>query len=316
MLLDKSAKIYVAGHRGLVGSAICRLLAAEGYHNVVTRSREELDLRQAEPVQKFFADCRPDVVILAAARIGGIQANATMPTEHLSDNLRIQVNVLDTANACDVSRLLFLGSSCVYPKLAPQPISEDSLLTGPLEPTNDAYAIAKISGILHVQALRRQYGRRYVCAMPTNLYGPGDNFDLETSHVMPGLIRRLHTARVSEAPSVRLWGTGRARREFLHVDDMARACMHVLEHYDDPAPVNIGTGSDLTIAELAAIVADVTGYRGEIRWDSGKPDGTPRKQLNVGKLRGLGWAPSVDLRTGIEATYEWARENGELGDKG
>jgi GDP-L-fucose synthase len=220
--------------------------------------------------------------------------------------------VLDTAHAFDVSRLLFLGSSCVYPKFAPQPISEDSLLTGPLEPTNDAYAIAKIAGILHVQALRRQYNRGYVSVMPTNLYGPGDNFDLETSHVLPGILHRMHLAKVAGAPSVELWGTGRARREFLHVDDAARACLYVLENYDAPEPLNIGTGRDLPIAELARIIADIVGYGGEIRWDTDKPDGTPRKRLDVSKLTGLGWRPTIDLRDGIEDLYRWALANGQL----
>jgi GDP-L-fucose synthase len=314
MQLDKAARIYVAGHRGLVGSAICRLLAAEGFSDVITCSRDELDLRDTASVYKFFARYQPEVVILAAAKVGGIAANATAPTEHLSENLRIQLNVLDTAHAFDVPRLLFLGSSCGYPKFAPQPISEDALLTGPLEPTNDAYAIAKIAGILHVQALRRQYERRYISVMPTNLYGPGDNFDLETSHVLPGIMRRLHLARTGSAPQVRLWGTGRARREFLHVDDLAGACLHVLQHYDDAVPINIGTGSDITIAELARVVAEVVGYTGEILWDAEKPDGTPRKQLNVDKLRGLGWQPTIGLREGIAATYAWARENRALED--
>jgi GDP-L-fucose synthase len=287
-------------------------LAAEGFTDVVTAPRSDLDLRDPDAVSKFFAEQRPDVVILAAAKVGGILANANAPTEHLSDNLRIQLNVLDTAHAFDVSRLLFLGSSCVYPKFAPQPISEDSLLTGPLEPTNDAYAIAKIAGILHVQALRRQYNRGYVSVMPTNLYGPGDNFDLETSHVLPGILHRMHLAKVAGAPSVELWGTGRARREFLHVDDAARACLYVLENYDAPEPLNIGTGRDLPIAELARIIADIVGYGGEIRWDTDKPDGTPRKRLDVSKLTGLGWRPTIDLRDGIEDLYRWALANGQL----
>lgn len=309
MQLDKGARIYVAGHRGLVGSAICRLLTADGFSDIITCSRDALDLRDTVSVHKFFARYQPEAVILAAAKVGGIQANVTAPTEHLSENLRIQLNVLDTAHAFGVSRLLFLGSSCVYPKFAPQPISEDALLTGPLEPTNDAYAVAKIAGILHVQALRRQYGRRYISVMPTNLYGPGDTFDLETSHVLPGIMRRLHLAKTGKASKVRLWGTGRARREFLHVDDLAGACLHVLQHYDDAAPINIGTGSDITIAGLATMVAEVVGYTGEILWDADKPDGTPRKQLNVDKLLGLGWRPAIGLREGIAATYAWAREN-------
>jgi GDP-L-fucose synthase len=312
MELDRSSRVFLAGHRGLVGSAIGRLLAAEGFTDVVTAPRSDLDLRDPDAVSTFFGAHRPDAVILAAAKVGGILANATAPTEHLSDNLRIQLNVLDTANAFDVPRLLFLGSSCVYPKFAPQPISEDSLLTGPLEPTNDAYAVAKIAGILHVQALRRQYDRHYVSVMPTNLYGPGDNFDLETSHVLPGIMHRMHRAKVAGAQSVRLWGTGRARREFLHVDDAARACLYVLENYDAPEPVNVGTGSDLPIAELARIIAEVVGYAGEVAWDTEKPDGTPRKQLDVSKLLGLGWRPTIDLRDGIEDLYRWARANGRM----
>jgi GDP-L-fucose synthase len=312
MELDRSSRVFLAGHRGLVGSAIGRLLAAEGFTDVVTAPRSDLDLRDPDAVSTFFGAHRPDAVILAAAKVGGILANATAPTEHLSDNLRIQLNVLDTANAFDVPRLLFLGSSCVYPKFAPQPISEDSLLTGPLEPTNDAYAVAKIAGILHVQALRRQYDRHYVSVMPTNLYGPGDNFDLETSHVLPGIMHRMHRAKVAGAPSVQLWGSGRARREFLHVDDAARACLYVLENYDAAEPVNVGTGSDLPIAELARIIAEVVGYAGEVAWDTEKPDGTPRKQLDVSKLLGLGWRPTIDLRDGIEDLYRWARANGRM----
>jgi GDP-L-fucose synthase len=312
MGLDRSSRVFLAGHRGLVGSAIGRLLAAEGFTDVVTAPRADLDLRDPAAVYTFFGEHRPNVVILAAAKVGGILANATAPTEHLSDNLRIQLNVLDTANAFEVSRLLFLGSSCVYPKFAPQPISEDSLLTGPLEPTNDAYAIAKIAGILHIQALRRQYDRRYVSVMPTNLYGPGDNCDLQTSHVLPGIMHRMHRAKVAGAPSVQLWGTGRARREFLHVDDAERACLYVLEYYDAPEPVNVGTGTDLHIAELATIIAEVVGYAGEVRWDTDKPDGTPGKQLDVSKLFSLGWRPTIDLRDGIEDLYRWARANDRL----
>jgi GDP-L-fucose synthase len=309
LLLDKSARIYVAGHRGLVGSTILRQLTEDGYPNLITVPRAELDLREPEPVAKFFAEARPDAVILAAARVGGIMSNSAMPTEHFLDNIRIELNVLESAHACDVSRLVLLGSSCAYPKFAPQPISEDALLTGPLEPTNDAYAVAKIAGITYVQALRRQYGRSYVSVMPTNLYGPGDRFDLDNSHVLPGILHRVHIAAITGAPTVQLWGSGRARREFLHVDDMARACIHVLRHYDDAAPINIGSGTDLTIAELAELIAEVVGYTGTIEWDTAKPDGTPRKQLNVDKLLGLGWRPTIDLRTGIETTYAWAKDN-------
>jgi GDP-L-fucose synthase len=248
-------------------------------------------------------------VVLAAAQVGGILAYCTYPAEFLSDNLRIQVNVMDAAARTGVRKLLFLGSSCIYPKFAPQPITEDALLTGPLEPTNDAYAIAKIAGILHVQALRRQYGLPYISAMPTNLYGPGDNFDLATSHVLPAMIRRFHDAKSSGATSVMLWGSGTPRREFLHVDDLASACLALLENYDDPNPVNVGVGHDLTIAELAAAVAEAVGWRGEFAWDTSKPDGTPRKLLSVERISRLGWKPEVDLGDGLRRTYAWFLEH-------
>jgi GDP-L-fucose synthase len=303
--LPRDARVYVAGHRGLVGSAVWRHLEARGHTALLGRTSDELDLRDRAATDAFFDTERPEYVVLAAAKVGGIVANATYPAEFLSDNLRIQVNVLDAAQRSGVRRLLFLGSSCIYPKHAPQPIPESALLTGPLEPTNDAYAIAKIAGVLHVQALRREYGASFVSAMPTNLYGEGDNFDLETSHVLPALIRRMHEAKSAGAGSVTLWGTGTPRREFLHVDDLARACVHLLETYDDPAPINVGTGEDITIRDLAALVADVVGYRGDIAWDTSKPDGTPRKLLDVSRITTLGWRPEVPLRQGIQSTYEW-----------
>jgi GDP-L-fucose synthase len=299
----------VAGHRGLVGSAVWRHLESQGFGHLVGRTSAELDLRDRAATFGFFAQERPEVVVLAAARVGGILANATRPAEFLSENLRIQVNVMDAAAEYGVTRLLFLGSSCIYPKHAPQPIREDSLLTGHLEPTNDAYAIAKIAGVLHVQALRRQYGLPYISAMPTNLYGPGDNFDLETSHVLPAMIRRFHEAKQSGAPAVTLWGTGTPRREFLHVDDLARACLFLLEHYDGPEHVNVGVGEDISIKDLATLVADVVGYDGEIVWDHSKPDGTPRKLLDVGRISELGWKAEIDLADGIRSTYRWFAEH-------
>lgn len=298
-------RVYVAGHRGLVGSAVWRELARRGAGELIGRASHELDLRHRDAVAAFLSEQRPDAVVLAAARVGGILANDTYPAEFLSDNLRIQLNVMDAAQAAGVDRLLFLGSSCIYPRLAPQPIAEDSLLTGHLEPTNDAYAIAKIAGIFQIQAMRRQYGVRYISAMPTNLYGPGDNFDLATSHVLPAMIRRFHEAKTSGAPSVTLWGTGSPRREFLHVDDLARACVHLLDVYDDPRPINVGTGEDIPISDLAGLVADVVGYDGRLEWDSAKPDGTPRKLLDTSRIRALGWEPQIRLREGIAATYEW-----------
>ncbi|MFK4147409.1 GDP-L-fucose synthase family protein [Streptomyces sp. NPDC004065] len=303
-LLPRGARVFVAGHRGLVGSAVARRLTADG-HEVVTRTREQLDLRDAARTEAFLRDARPDAVVLAAAKVGGIMANSTYPVQFLEDNLRIQLSVIAGAHTAGVPRLLFLGSSCIYPKLAEQPIREDSLLTGALEPTNEAYAIAKIAGITQVQSYRRQYGAAYISAMPTNLYGPGDNFDLATSHVLPALIRRFHEARAAGAPEVVLWGSGTPRREFLHVDDVAAACALLLERYDAEAPVNIGCGEDLPISELAELVREVTEYRGEIVWDTGKPDGTPRKLLDVSRLTALGFKPAVPLRDGIAATYRW-----------
>ncbi|AKT52549.1 GDP-L-fucose synthase family protein [Arsenicicoccus sp. oral taxon 190] len=305
--LDRDAVTYVAGHRGLVGSAVWRHLESAGFGRLVGRSSSELDLKDREATFAFFAETKPRYVVLAAAKVGGILANNTYPVDFLSDNVRIQVNVLDAALEHGVERVLFLGSSCIYPKLAEQPIREDSLLTGHLEPTNDAYAIAKIAGILHVQAVRRQYGLPWISAMPTNLYGPGDNFDPAGSHVMPAMIRRYDEAAAAGAPVVTNWGSGSPRREFLHVDDMAAACLHLLEHYDGPVQVNVGTGTDVTIKELAGIVADAVGYEGSIEWDTSKPDGTPRKLLDVSTLRDSGWAPRISLEEGVRATVEWYR---------
>ncbi|MFC1470561.1 GDP-L-fucose synthase family protein [Rhodococcus qingshengii] len=307
--LDRNDAVYVAGHRGLVGSAIWRRLEDDGFNRLVGRTSAELDLRDRGAVFEFFAAERPKNVVLAAAKVGGILANSTLPVDFISDNLRIQVNVMDAAAEFDVDRLLFLGSSCIYPKFAPQPIREEYLLTGHLEPTNDAYAIAKIAGILQVQAVRKQFGRPWISAMPTNLYGPGDNFSAKGSHVLPALIRRFDDARRDGAASVVNWGSGTPRREFLHVDDMADACLHLLDHYDGAEHVNVGTGEDQSIAEISAIVADEIGFDGEIEWDHSKPDGTPRKLLDIGKLRDLGWQPKIDLRAGIASTVEWYRQN-------
>ncbi|WP_432676767.1 GDP-L-fucose synthase family protein [Rhodococcus pyridinivorans] len=309
--LDRTEPFYVAGHRGLVGGAIWRLLETEGFERLIGRSSSELDLRDRDAVFAFFAEQRPVNVVLAAAKVGGILANNTYPVDFLSENLRIQVNVLDAAREFGTQRLLFLGSSCIYPKLAPQPIKEEYLLTGHLEPTNDAYAIAKIAGILHVQAVRRQYGLPWISAMPTNLYGPGDNFSPKGSHVLPALIRRFDEARRDGSKSVTNWGTGSPLREFLHVDDMAAACLHLMENYDGPDQVNVGTGEDHTIKEISQIVAEEVGYTGTIEWDTTKPDGTPRKLLDVSKLRSSGWEPKIDLRSGIASTIAWYRENVE-----
>ncbi|MFI0875374.1 GDP-L-fucose synthase family protein [Streptomyces parvus] len=303
-LLRPGSRIFVAGHRGLVGSAVARRLADDG-HEVLTRGRDLLDLRDAARTETYLREIRPDAVVLAAAKVGGIMANSTYPVQFLEDNLRIQLSVIAGAHAAGTKRLLFLGSSCIYPRLAPQPIREESLLTGELEPTNEAYALAKIAGIVQTQSYRRQYGASYISAMPTNLYGPGDNFDLETSHVLPALIRRFHEARRDGAPAVTLWGSGSPRREFLHVDDLAAACVSLLEAYDGDEPVNIGCGEDLTIRELAETVREVTGYEGRIVWDASKPDGTPRKLLDVTRLNALGFTPKIPLRDGIARTYAW-----------
>ena len=306
--IPAQTSLYIAGHRGLVGSAISRALQSRG-NEVLGRTSQELDLRDRGAVDAFFDAERPTHVILAAAKVGGIMANSTAPADFLSDNLRIQVNVMDAAARVGVERLLFLGSSCIYPKFAEQPIREDSLLTGALEPTNDAYAIAKIAGIMQVQALRRQYSAAFISAMPTNLYGPGDNFDLQSSHVMPAMIRKMHEAKLSGAASVTLWGTGAPRREFLHVDDLAAASLFLLEHYDDPQTINVGVGEDLSIKELAELIRETVGFQGELVWDTSKPDGTPRKLLDVTRLTDLGWKPRVRLEDGVRATYAWFQEH-------
>jgi GDP-L-fucose synthase len=307
--LPRDARVFVAGHRGLVGSAVWRHLTDQGFTDLVGARSDELDLRDRPAVWDFFSERRPQVVVLAAAKVGGILANATYPADFLSDNVRIQANVLDAAHAFDVERLLFLGSSCIYPKLAPQPIPESALLTGALEATNDAYAIAKIAGLIHVRAMRRQHGHRWISAMPTNLYGPGDTFDPAGSHVLPAMIRRFDEAEQAGARSVTIWGTGTPRREFLHVDDLAAACLYLLEHYDDDVAINVGTGTDVSILELARLTADVVGWRGRIDTDPTKPDGTPRKLLDVTRLDRLGWKASIPLADGLSSTYAWYREN-------
>lgn len=303
--MDKNTKIFVAGHRGMAGSAVVRRLEAEGFEGIVVRTRAEVDLLNRGAVRDFFEKERPEVVVDAAARVGGIAANFEKPVEFLLENVTIQNNLIEAAADFGVRKLLFLGSSCIYPKFAPQPISESSLLTGPLEPTNDAYALAKIAGIRLCQAYSTQYGKNFVSAMPTNLYGPNDNFDLRTSHVLPALIRKVHEAKGSGAPTVSVWGSGNPRREFLHVDDLASACVFLLRSYDSPEIVNVGCGEDVTIRELVETVCDVLDYRGELVFDTSKPDGTPRKLLNVEKLFGMGWAPSIRLREGIAGAYAW-----------
>ncbi|BBY28621.1 GDP-L-fucose synthase family protein [Mycolicibacterium sediminis] len=307
--LDRAAPTFVAGHGGLVGSALVRALEAAGFDDLVVRSRSELDLAHRDAVFEFMRDVRPSAVVVAAAKVGGIGANDTYPADFLSENLQIQVNLMDAAAEVRVPRLLFLGSSCIYPKFAPQPITEDALLTGPLESTNDAYAIAKIAGILQVQAVRRQHGLHWISAMPTNLYGPGDNFTYEQSHLLPALIRRYSEAVDADLDVVTNWGTGSPRRELLHVDDCASACLHLLEHYDAAGHVNVGTGRDHTIAEIAEMVADATGFRGRTEWDRTKPDGTPRKVLDTSLLTDTGWTSTVPLRDGITSTVAWFRDN-------
>jgi GDP-L-fucose synthase len=306
---DKTATTYVAGHRGLAGSAIFRRLEADGYTDLIGRSSAELDLRDREATFDFLREARPRYVILAAARVGGILANDRFPATFLSDNLRIQLNVMDAAQEVDVERLVFLGSSCIYPKFAPQPIKEEYLMTGPLEPTNDGYAVAKIAGIQQVQSARKQFGRRWVSAMPTNLYGPGDNFAPTTSHVLPALIRRYVEAKEAGLESVTNWGSGTPQREFLHVDDLASAIAFVLEQYDAPEPINVGTGEDQSIRSIAELVARVVGYEGETAWDTSKPDGTPRKLLDVSRLKALGWSPTISLEEGLRDTVSWFHEH-------
>ncbi len=307
--MKKDARIYVAGHRGMVGSALVRVLQNRGYERVIVRPRSELDLRNPRQVGDFFADQQPEYVFLAAAKVGGILANNSYPADFLYDNLAIQTNVIHQAQAAGVKKLLFLGSSCIYPRDCPQPIKEEYLLTGPLEPTNEWYAIAKIAGIKMCQAYRRQHGCDFIAAMPTNLYGQNDNFDLETSHVLAALIRKFHEAKETDVPPV-LWGSGRPRREFLHVDDCAAACLFLMEQYSGDMIVNVGTGTDIPIADLAHLIARVVGYAGPIQWDAGKPDGTPRKLLDCSRLTALGWKSAIDLTQGLTDTYAWYREQG------
>ncbi len=309
MHLSKSAKIFVAGHRGMVGSALVGRLEAEGFTNVLKRDRSQLDLTDESAVAKFFADAPPDIVVVAAAKVGGIKANNEYPVEFLLENLRIQNNIIRSAFEAGVRKLLFLGSSCIYPKFAPQPIPETALLTGPLEPTNEAYAIAKIAGIKLCQAYAREYGATFISVMSTNLYGPNDSFDLETSHVLPALLRKAHDAKTRNQNELIVWGTGKPRREFLHVDDLASACLLLLEKYDSPEIVNIGCGEDITVRELAELICDVVGFNGELVWDATKPDGTPRKLLDITKIRALSWQPTIPLRQGIAQTYEWFLAN-------
>jgi GDP-L-fucose synthase len=302
-------KIYVAGHRGLVGSAIIRAIKAEGKHTWIGRTRSELDLLDRKAVFEFVASEKPDAIIVAAAKVGGIHANNTYPVQFLSENMQIETNLMDAAHAAGIEKLLFLGSSCVYPKLAQQPIKEEYLLTGELEKTNEAYALAKISGLKLVQAYRKQYGHKWVSAMPTNMYGPGDNFDLENSHVLPALIRKFDDAKKSGAPTVTLWGSGSPRREFLHADDLGRACVYLLENYNDDVAINVGVGEDVSIKELAELIKETVGFSGSIEWDSSKPDGTPRKLLDVSRITKLGWKAQISLKDGIASTYEWYKTN-------
>ena len=307
--MNKTDKIYVAGHRGLVGSAIVRNLKAKGYTNIIGRTHQELELTDQVAVREFFEKERPDVVVLAAAKVGGINANNTAPADFAWDNMQVQCNVIKCCHDYKVKKLLFLGSTCIYPKMAAQPIVEDALLTGPLEQTNEAYAIAKISGMQMCKYFKRQYGDNFISCMPTNLYGPHDNYDLKGSHVLPAMIRKFHEAKMQNAKSVELWGTGSPLREFLYVDDMADACVFLLENYDGEQHVNIGTGKELTIRELAELVKKNVGFEGEIVWNSSMPDGTPRKLTDVTKLHELGWTHKVELEEGVKLAYEWFKEN-------
>jgi GDP-L-fucose synthase len=306
--MGKNSKIYIAGHRGLVGSAIMRKLQTLGYNNIITRTSKDLDLRNQAQVKEFFQQEKPDYVFLAAAKVGGILANNTYPAEFIYDNIMIQSNIIHNSYLVGVKKLLFLGSSCIYPKFAPQPMKEEYLLTGELEPTNEPYAIAKITGIKMTQAYNRQYGTNYISVMPTNLYGPNDNFDLETSHVLPAMIRKFHEAKVKKSSEVILWGTGSPRREFLHVDDLADAVVFLMNNYSQEGIVNIGTGEDLTIKDLAEMIKDIVGYEGKITWDSTKPDGTPRKLLDVSRLKQAGWTYNIPLKEGIQQTYKWFQD--------
>ncbi|MBR6771191.1 MAG: GDP-L-fucose synthase [Lachnospiraceae bacterium] len=307
--MNKTDKIYVAGHRGLVGSAIVRNLQEKGYTNIVGRTHQELDLTNQAAVIRFFEEERPDIVVLAAAKVGGIHANNTKPAEFAYENMQVQCNVIKCCHDYRVQKLLFLGSTCIYPRMAPQPIREEALLTGPLEETNEAYAIAKISGLEMCRFFKKQYGDDFISCMPTNLYGPNDNYDLEDSHVLPAMIRKFHEAKESEAESVELWGTGSPLREFLYVDDMADACVFLLENYSGEQHVNIGTGKEISIKELAETVCRTVGFQGEIRWNKEMPDGTPRKLTNVDKLHAMGWRHKVELEEGVKLAYQWFTEN-------
>jgi GDP-L-fucose synthase len=307
--ITPESRIFIAGHRGLVGSALVRALQSRGAQNLIVRSHQDLDLTEQSAVRKFFDEARPQAVIMAAARVGGIHANSSQPARFLRDNLLMQDNVIDAAYQFGVEKFVFLGSSCIYPKMAPQPIKEDYLLTGPLEPTNEWYAIAKIAGIKMCQAYRREFGFNAISLMPTNLYGPGDNFDLQNSHVLPALIRRFHEAKIRGDDRVTVWGTGTPRREFLHVDDLADALLYLLENYDGEPIVNIGWGEDVTIGALAELVMSTIGYNGHLTFDSTKPDGTPRKLLDVSRLEGLGWRPRISLKSGLESTYSWFKDH-------
>ena len=307
--MESDSKIYIAGHTGLVGSAIQRKLKEQGYSNIIGRTREELDLERQTQVEPFFEEQRPEYVFLAAAKVGGIFANNSFPAEFIYSNIMVQTNIIHSAYRTGAKKLLFLGSSCIYPKHCPQPMKEEYLLTGPLEPTNEPYALAKIAGIRTCQSYNRQYGTNYISVMPTNLYGPHDNFDLETSHVIPALIRKFHEAKIQSNSSVTIWGTGSPRREFLHVDDLADACVFLMNHYDESDMINIGCGEDISIAELALLIKDIVGYTGNIEYNIDKPDGTSQKLLDVTKLKGLGWQPKLSLREGIKKTYEWYWRN-------
>lgn len=307
--MNKTSRIFVAGHRGLVGSAILRRLQADGFEDIQVRSSSELDLRNQAAVETFFAEARPEYVFLAAARVGGILANNSYPADFLRDNLQLQTNVIDSAYRNGVTKLLFLGSSCVYPKFAPQPMPESSLLTGPLETTNEWYAIAKIAGLKMCQAYRRQYGFDAISIMPTNLYGPGDNFDLDKSHVLPALMRKAHEAKIADRRSIVVWGTGTPRREFLHVDDLAEASLFLMQKYSSEELVNVGWGQDVSIRELAELIGEAVGFQGSLEFDATKPDGTPRKLLDVSRLAALGWKPRISLAAGLSATYQWFAAN-------